>query len=401
MTTFLAATALAITLVMVLLLRPFWWRRQHTTNTAPRSHRQLNAAIYRDQFERLERDLAQNMLTPADYEQAKTELQRRILDEEGSVEAAAALRTPHKTIIALLLLIPVGSVALYLLLGNPAALAPPTEPTYTEADVERMISTLAQKLEKEPNNPKGWGMLASAYQALGRTQDAEAALTRAGDVVLGDAQLLALHADLAATNANGNFAGKPAKLIQKALALDPQNAMALWLAGSAAMQERNYPLAIQTWERLASLLPSDSDEIKTLQTAIDDARSQLGSAKKGKGNTKASPAASISGVVELAPALQAQVAPTDTVLVIARAPGARMPVAVLRARATQLPLAFTLDDSLSMSPNSAFSHNNAVELEARISKSGMAQPEAGDLISSVQTVAMGARKVTVRVDKVR
>ena len=88
-------------------------------------------------------------------------------------------------------------------------------------------------------------------------------------------------------------------------------------------------------------------------------------------------------------------------MVIARVPGSRMPVAVLRVQVTQLPLAFTLDDSLAMSPQARISTANTVEVEARISKSGMAQAEPGDLISAVQTVKVGAGGVALRVNSVR
>jgi len=89
------------------------------------------------------------------------------------------------------------------------------------------------------------------------------------------------------------------------------------------------------------------------------------------------------------------------VMVIARVPGTRMPVAVLRARASELPLKFTLDDSLSMSPQARISAASEVEVEARISKTGMAQAEPGDLMSSVQTVKVGTNGIKLQVSKVR
>jgi cytochrome c-type biogenesis protein CcmH len=78
-----------------------------------------------------------------------------------------------------------------------------------------------------------------------------------------------------------------------------------------------------------------------------------------------------------------------------------MPVAVVRANASELPLKFTLDDSLAMSPQARISMASQVEVEARISKSGMAQPESGDLISAVQTVKLGASGVKLQINKVR
>jgi len=238
---------------------------------------------------------------------------------------------------------------------------------------------------------------------------------RAGTFLDNDAQLLAIYADLAATNAKGDFTGKPTELIQKALQVDPQNAMALWLAGTAAFRGNQFDAAIRIWERLMPQVEPDSDDARMLQEAIAAAYAASGktaptvAAAKAKPETpntggttaKAGAAVSVSGQVDLDPALKAKAAPGDTVMVIARVPGTRMPVAVLRTKASALPLKFTLDDSLSMSPQARISAASEVEVEARVSKSGMAMPEPGDLISAVQTVKVGAKGIQLQLSKVR
>jgi cytochrome c-type biogenesis protein CcmH len=105
--------------------------------------------------------------------------------------------------------------------------------------------------------------------------------------------------------------------------------------------------------------------------------------------------------VELDPALKGKAGPNDTVMVVARLPGSRMPLAAVRLRASDLPVKFVLDDSLSMNPQSPISAAAEVEVEARISKSGLAKAEPGDLISAPQTVKVGARGVALRVAQVR
>jgi cytochrome c-type biogenesis protein CcmH len=286
----------------------------------------------------------------------------------------------------------------------------------TAQDMDKLVVGLAQKLEKEPDNLQGWAMLARSYKMLGRNVEAEQAFVRAGAFLDNDAQLLAIYADLAATNANGDFAGKPTQLIEKALRVDPQNAMALWLAGTAAFRGGQFDSAIRIWERLTQQVEPDSDDSRMLQESINAAYTALGKtapkaakaltvqkpeASAGGTSGKTGAAASVSGQVDLDAALKAKAAPGDTVMVIARVPGTRMPVAVLRARASDLPLKFTLDDSLSMSPQARISAASEVEVEARISKSGMAQAEPGDLMSSVQTVKVGANGIKLQVSKVR
>lgn len=409
MTGFLVAGALALVLVLALLFRPFWWKK----TDANVSRRQFNAAIYRDQVARLEKDRADNMIGESDYEQARAELQRRVIDDTRDADDAAAVRAPRKTMFALGLLLPVAAMALYLLLGSPATLDAVNGPQVaaTPQDMDRLVANLAMKLEKDPDNLQGWAMLARSYKMLGRNAEAEQAFVRAGSFLDTDAQLLAIYADLAATNANGNFAGKPMQLIEKALKVDPQNAMALWLAGTAAFRANQFEAALRIWERLVSQVEPDSDDARMLQKAIDAAYAASGKpAPSGAASppaaatsnaTAAVAVASVSGQVELDAALKTKAAPGDTVMVIARVPGTRMPVAVLRASASELPLKFTLDDSLAMSPQARISTASTVEVEARISKSGMAPAEPGDLISSVQTVKVGANGIKLQVNTVR
>jgi cytochrome c-type biogenesis protein CcmH len=409
MTGFLVAGALALVLVLAMLFRPFWWKKAD----ANVSRRQLNAAIYRDQVARLEKDRADNMIGESDYEQARAELQRRVIDDTRDADDAAAVRAPRKTMFALGLLLPVAAMALYLLLGSPATLDAVNGPQVaaTPQDMDRLVANLAMKLERDPDNLQGWAMLARSYKMLGRNAEAEQAFVRAGSFLDTDAQLLAIYADLAATNANGNFAGKPMQLIEKALRVDPQNAMALWLAGTAAFRANQFEAALRIWERLVPQVEPNSDDARMLQKSIEAAYAAAGKpVPPGTVNPPATATAtpnatptpaSVSGLVELDAALKAKASPTDTVMVIARVPGTRMPVAVLRASASELPLKFTLDDSLAMSPQARISTASTVEVEARISKSGMAQAEPGDLISSVQTVKVGANGVKLQVNIVR
>ncbi len=407
MTGFIFGAALAVLLALALLLRPFL----RGSRAAPAlSQRQLNAAIYREQAARLDQDLADDAISAADHAQARTELQRRVLQDTAQEDAVPTLHAPKKTVAVIAVLLPVAAFGLYFLIGNPASMNPAAVSAAVSAgnsaqDVERMVAGLAAKLQKDPSNLQGWAMLARSYKVMGRALEAEQAYDRAGAFLDTDAQLLADYADVAAANADGNFAGKPARLLERALKADPQNAMALWLSGTAAMGAGQFDKAVAIWAGLLKLLPPDSEDARMLQSAIAEVRGRDG---KGPAPAPAPTAvaaaptgASVSGTVELAAALKSKMAPDDTVMVIARVPGSRMPVAVMRVRGAQLPMKFTLDDSLAMSPQSLISTAAEVEVEARISRSGQAKAEAGDLISPVQTIKVGARGVTLNVAQVR
>ena len=406
MTGFVIAAALAVVFVLLLVLRVFVW----PPAGGEASRRQLNAAIYREQLARLEQERNEGSLSVDEFAQAHAELQRRVLEDTSQDEAVAQPGAPRKTILAIVLSLPLAAAGLYALLGNPEALTSDAgRPHVAAQDVERMVAGLAAKLEASPDNPKGWVMLARSYKAMGRTLDAEKAFERAGSFIDDDAQVLAVYADVAASNAKGDFTGKPTRLIDKALKADPDNAMALWLSGTAAFKRSDFDAAIQAWERLLPLLPPDSDDARMIQGGLAEARDK-GGRPAGKVAGLASPqaapsvpgvAASVSGTVRLDPTLKSKPAPEDTVMVVARVPGSRVPVAVMRGRVSELPMSFKLDDSLSMVPQARMSGATEVTVEARISKSGMATPEPGDLYSVPQTVRVGAEGLTINVDQVR
>ncbi|HXD41456.1 MAG TPA: c-type cytochrome biogenesis protein CcmI [Ramlibacter sp.] len=403
MTGFLIGAAVAVLLALALLLRPFFRK----TSGGQLSQRQFNAAILRDQLAKLDQDVAEGTLSEADRAQARAELQRRALEDTREQDAVNTLRAPKKTMVAVSVLVPLAAVALYLLIGNPAGLtenAANPHQLANQQDLEKMVMALAAKMEKEPNNQKGWAMLARSYKVIGRNAEAEKAFERAGSFIDNDAQMLSAYADVMASNNGGTLIGKPAMLIQKALKADPDNPMALWLSGTADLEGKNYTAALRTWDRLAKLLPPGSDDARMLQGAIDDVRAKAGLPTQAPAPAVALGAAgggNVTGTVELDPSLKGKAGPDDTVMIIARLPGSRMPIAAARLRAGDLPLKFVLDDSQSMNPASPISAAKEVEVEARISKTGMAKAEPGDLISSVQTVKVGASGVALRVAKVR
>jgi cytochrome c-type biogenesis protein CcmH len=403
MTGFLIGAAIAVVLVLALLLRPFFFRK---TAGGQLSQRQFNTAILRDQLAKLDQDVAEGTLSEADHAQARAELQRRALEDTREQDEVSTLRAPKKTMAAVAVMLPIAAVAVYMLIGNPGSIGENSANPHQQManqDLEKMVVALAEKMEKEPNNPKGWAMLARSYKVIGRNAEAEKAFERAGSFIDNDAQMLAAYADVVASN-TGSLAGKPALLIQKALKADPDHPMALWLAGTADLEAKNYAGALRTWERLATLLPPGSDDARMLQGAMDDVRARGGLPGKAPAPAVALGAAAgrgVSGTVDLDPSLKGKAGPDDTVMVIARVPGSRVPIAAVRLRAAELPVKFMLDDSQSMNPQSPISAAKEVEVEARISKTGTAKAEPGDLLSAPQTVKIGASGIALRVAKVR
>jgi cytochrome c-type biogenesis protein CcmH len=262
-------------------------------------------------------------------------------------------------------------------------------------------------MEKEPDNVEGWTMLGRSYTALGEFAEAARAYGNAVARSGSDATLLADYADALAMAQGRRLDGEPEKLIERALAIDPQNLKALALAGSAAFERHEYAAAAGYWERILKVLPEDSQFTQSVRASIAEARelakqpgAPVSVAGEATASDKAPPAAkAVSGIVQLAPALAARVAPDDTLFVFARAAeGPRMPLAVVRARAKDLPFKFTLDDRNAMAQGMKLSSQKQVIVGARISKSGNATPQNGDLEGVSQPVAIGATGVIVLVN---
>jgi cytochrome c-type biogenesis protein CcmH len=395
MTNFFIPAFLLLALVLLLLLRPFLF----PAKVQATSRRQMNAAIYREELDKLEAERNTGLITEADYEIAHAEMRQRLFQDTNEEDDLATLGSTKKTAIGICIFIVLISSGLYFSFGDVYRVAQKNSETpMNQEGVEKMVTEFAAKMEKDPSNLQGWVMLARSYRILGRNEDAVKAYERAGSFIDSDPQLLADYADTLAANANGNFAGKPLRLINQALKLDPNNLMALWLSGTAAFSTGNYRSAVQTWEKLASQLPPNSEEIKMIEGSIAEARSKGGLAPKA---AIISSAKAISGQIELASDMKSKVKQGDTVMVIARQVGERMPVAVLKIPVAQFPMSFVLNDALAMNPNAPLSKLTEVSIEVRISKTGMAKPETGDLISAAKTIKVGAENVRLLVDQVR
>jgi cytochrome c-type biogenesis protein CcmH len=399
MTSFLIPALLLLILILVLLLRPFFF----TTKESATSRRQMNAAIYREELDKLEADRLSGVVDSANYEQVHAEMRQRLFQDTNEADDLAVLGSPKKTIIGISIFVVILSTGLYFSLGDVFRIADMNDAKpMAQEGVEKMVADFASKMEKEPDNLQGWAMLARSYRILGRNADAAKAYARAGSFVDSDPQLLADYADTLAANANGSFAGKPLQLINKALALDPNNLLALWLSGTADFNVQNYKGAVQSWEKLAKQLPADSNEARTIAGSIAEARSKGGLAPAiASASTSVISNQGVSGRVDIAPDLQSKIKSGDTLMVIARKPGERMPVAVLKTTVTAFPMNFVLNDALAMSPNALISQLPEVLIEVRVSKTGMAMPEAGDLISKQQTVKVGTTNTRLMIDQVR
>ena len=406
-TFYLAAATLAV-VALALLLRP-WWRASRRTASAD-SLPMLNAAIHRDRLAELERDRSDGTLSDADLAEAREELQRQLLDDTAATELVVTRDSSRSSGIAIAILLPLIAVAIYALLGSPAAVLPAAVQTQrAAADMEQLVVKLANKLEQNPDNPEGWAMLARSYKSLGRWDDAERAFARIGPDLNRSAELLAELAELLVQK-NQGFDPRSRDLIRQALRIEPGNMLALFMGGGEAFDGGRYAEAAALLERLLPQLEPGSEDARMVEATLAKARerggagSKLGAGETAKDTAKSAAKAtakSVSGRVELSPALKDKAKPDDVVFIFARAvDGPRMPLAAQRVRVADLPLDFMLDDSQALMPEATISSVQHVRVEVRISKTGKATPGKGDLTGKSATVKPGAKGLRIIIDQI-
>jgi len=414
--------ASAMTLCVIGLLV---WPLLKRTTAVSGDERDNRLAVYRQQFAELEQDQKNGVLTDELYQQARHELERRLLDETGSADTAptAARWQVNSRLVAVVvaIIVPLTSVALYWTFGNPLAITHPSASAFlaqgnSDSDrmsaegIESLLERLKKKLEQNPNDGAGWILLARSYVSMARYSEAVAIYEKAVSLIPDDAQLLADYADALGVVQGRTLEGKPELLIQQALKRDPQNVKALMMVGTVAFDRKQYGDAARYWVQARANLPPDAEPevLQELASAIEEAKGLAG--EKGPTATatvtpagSAKPAGqslAIGGTVTLAPHLASKGSPTDTLFVFAKAvEGPPMPVSIVRVMKKDLPFTFRLDDSTSPMPARKLSDAGTVVIVARLSKSGEAMPKSGDLQGMSQPVKPGMNGINVVIDR--
>lgn len=366
--------------------------------------RDLNTEIFRAKLRELEAERDSGTLAAEQFEQARVELERSLLDDIGTDDqppppvANTRSNRAWMTAVVMLIAIPAVVVPMYLYLGRSDLLAPPMNPQ----DLQRLggqksldyaINGLIQHLREQPDDARGWQLLGRAYMSLSRYHDGSLAYRHVYQLKPRDATAMADYAEALGLMQNDNLKGQPEALLAQALKVDPDNPKALWLGGIGRYRDGDYRQAAEYWQRLLVQMPPDAKEAEVVRRNIAQAKSQEQVQTTGK-IAAAGSGVSVKVHVSLDPKLAAKALPGTTVFVFARAVhGPPMPLAIAKLVVKDLPTTVTLDDSLSMSPAAKLSNFPEVRLTARVSRSGQAMPQSGDMEGATGPVEVGAGKL--------
>ena len=415
---FVAIAALLTALVMWVLLRPLLKRR--VDRTADSAEVNTNVQALRIELSEARRDHALGLLSDAALPEAERELEARVLTEANG---EAIVQTPRykRTAVALGLLLPIFAVVGYASVGSPAGVlvdsahpaqasapanngggagsgaANPSGANNADAQMDELFRMAEERLAKEPNDAKGWLLLARAKSSVGRFADAMKAYEKAAALLPTDADVWADYADAAAGMSQGDMKGKPLELINKSLALDSKNLKALLLRGTYEIQVNELAAAEKTFTLAKSLSEANSGFAQIADNALQDIRSRTGAGATSAPSASGAPTAASAAAPAAATANGAPLAAVTlslsadarkaaeantaaAVFLIVRAAGADRgpPLAAKKLSAADLDKPVTLTAADGMIGGAGLKAGVDVTVQARLSLAGQPMAQTGD-----------------------
>ncbi|TVQ41712.1 MAG: hypothetical protein EA370_01210 [Wenzhouxiangella sp.] len=365
MTLFLIAAAVAVAIALAFVLMPLF----KSSPEARQIQRRLDALA----------ELADDL--------DDREIRRRRQALEQQKAEAGGESAPASLLIGLFLAVPLATWLLYQAVGEPDGVV------RGETQVEQIragISDIARQLERDPDNVENWARLGLVYKDLREFSSSEHAFRRA--LYLDEDNpfvLVELAETLLFQSQRGRLPSESRELLEQAVAIDPASQKALWLLGIGAFQDSNYQQALAWWQQLENQLPAGSVR-ESVREQMQRARDRLGSGDAAgtelppghpplaAGSDDASPVFLVE--VALSPEHAVGLDGSETVFLIARAAnGPSAPLAVQRMQVADLPTTIALSDGDAMVDGLNLSTFTEIMLTARVSLSGTAEAQPGDI----------------------
>lgn len=298
--------------------------------------------------------------------------------------------------------LPLGAAGLYLMLGTPVALNGVEKQAEQPLTIDQAVAELRTHLAEQPKDLQGWLLLAQTYGAMRKSDEARNAY---GEALKLDPDSTVAMVGWAESDSiarpDHRIEGRALDLLERAVQQEPDNQRGLWLLGISQFQHDRYAEAATTWRKLQPMLEPGSTVAKAVAEQIAIAEARAGGTPVAQ-ETPTADGPALRVQVSLAPSLKGKLGAGDTLFVYARAEqGPPMPLAVARMDAAALPASVTLTDAMGMTPQLKLSSAKRVFVGARVSKSGQAIAQPGDLEGDAGVVDVNAAApVKIEIDKV-
>ena len=417
---FLIIVAVITALVVWIVLRPLLAKRT-VTNTANNASGQSNVDALRIELSEARRDQKLGLLSEASLAEAERELETRVLSESQQAANPSAPRY-KRTAISLGVLLPVLAVGGYAAVGSPAAVVPEivrpapvaqsAGSSQADQQMDELFKLAEERLSNEPNDVKGWLLLARAKASVGMFDGAIKAYEKAATLDPKDSEMWSDYADSAAGMAQGKMDGRPIELINKSLALDGKNIKALLLRGTWEIQKNDLPAAEKSFTLAKSLTEPNSGFAQIADNALGEIKSRQGGTPVTAGGAAATtsaattpaaaPDAALATVtLKLSTEARKAATPTAAVFLIVRAAGAERgpPLAAkkLALADAEKPIALTAADA--MIGGAGVKAGADVVLQARLSLTGQPMAQAGDWQSAKLNAKLPSAALTLAIDE--
>ncbi len=427
---FLAIVAVITAVVLWMVLRPLLAKRASDTSTsnAANPSGQSNVDALRIELTEARRDQKLGLLSEASLAEAERELEMRVLAESQQAANPTAPRY-KRTAIALGVLLPVLAVAGYAAVGSPAAVVPqiaraaPAGATaaaaaaVAQSDADKQMDELfkmaEERLSKEPNDVKGWLLLARAKASVGMFDGAMKAYEKAAALDPKDSEMWSDYADSAAGMSQGKMDGKPIELINKSLALDGKNIKALLLRGTWELQKNDLVAAEKSFTLAKSVTEPNSGFAQIADNALGEITSRRGGPPAAAGSApaagtppvpapaSASDAALATVRLQLSADARKAANPTSTVFLIVRAAGAERgpPLAAKKLALADAGNTILLTAADAMIGGAGLKAGADVVLQARLSLTGQPMAQAGDWESAKTKARLPSSVLNLAIDQ--
>jgi cytochrome c-type biogenesis protein CcmH len=388
--TFYLAAALMLLLAGTAVALPLWRPRVAQRTGAATANREVHAARLKE----LQTDMDNGRLSPEDHASARRDLEKDLAAAPGQDRVLRADSPRRITALIMLVIMVSSGGAFYWFFGNWRVGAEGVEAASAWSVLD-MVAALDRRLHTTAGQDdlQGWDMLGHSYMIMGRYADALQAFQQARRLS-GDSnpQELSAYAEALTLSDPEAFMSKALPLFEKTLQLDPHNVQALWYGGLGALQRGDKTLAVSRWNAILA------------QDPPQDYRQYIEKAIAGAGGVTASATVppSISLHLSLAPALVKTLSPDTAVFVYAQPKDGAggPPLAVRRLQVKDLPLDLRLSDQDAVVPGRTLSGYDDVQVTARVSRSGNAVPQAGDLIGREEWLKATSKQISIVIDTI-
>ncbi|SFV69719.1 Cytochrome c heme lyase subunit CcmH [hydrothermal vent metagenome] len=343
-----------------------------------------NLNIAKEKIAQLKLDVQNNTLSENDFAAAEKDIKQTLATELEDNTVSPNQQKNTSILISSIIFSFVLIFGIYQYLGSPQSI---NNIKKQQPSVAQILLKMEQHLAKNPKDIKGLTLLGQTYFRIGQLKKAKITFKKAYLLKPNNEEIiLGYLATLAALN-NNSVLGEPSKLIQKVLTINPNNIQGLWFAGFAAYQTGNYKLAEKTWKKTYSLMDKKDPEreiIKQYLTEIKQLQQEHTKSESSKTEqlqTKQSKTSQAKITIKLDIDKKIKANKSDFVMIYARATnGSRMPIAIKKIRASQLPTTITLTDNDAVMPTRKLSQMREVFVFVRLSKTGQAMQQKGDVV---------------------